>query len=213
MKNMTRFVSTVIAWAALFSAPSAFAAFTGNTTILVNGSTFLDGGLNAGVQFAQPGNPLNFLDGLVISASGTLASNSGGSAVPTGFTDANPFVDLDIASIGVGDSLMSYGDVLLTFDSLIAVVPTSGINTNGSVDYAGMGTMTYQGGEATDIFWHYNVAGGSVGVVLDAQGSASSGYTAFAAMTVPVPAAAWLFGSALAGMCGLRRFKSVLKIS
>jgi len=76
-----------------------------------------------------------------------------------------------------------------------------------------MGTMTYQGGEATDIFWHYNVAGGSVGVVLDAQGSASSGYTAFAAMTVPVPAAAWLFGSALAGMCGLRRFKSVLKIS
>ena len=79
---------------------------------------------------------------------------------------------------------MSYGDVLLTFDSLIAVVPTSGINTNGSVDYAGMGTIMYQGGEATDIFWLYNVAGGSVGVVLDAQ------------------------GSAMAGMLGLRRLQS-----
>ena len=145
----------------------------------------------------------------------TLAS-AGGGLVDFGFS--NPFADVDFTPLLSnpsstaldGQVLMSVTDFLggtveLSFDSLIAIVPTSG-QLNGSVDFAGLGTLTYNGGEATEVFWQYNIGGDGVGVNIDTAGAGSS-LNNFNSSSVPVPAAAWLFASALAVVGGAKRAK------
>ena len=86
-----------------------------------------------------------------------LASEGGG-VVDFGFS--NPFIDVDFSPLLAnpastaldGQVLMSIttltlDTIQLTFDSLLAIVPNSG-QINGSVDYAGLGTLTFNGAEA-----------------------------------------------------------------
>ena len=202
---------------------SASAAFTGGVTVVVDGSTTVTGGLNSGVDFAAVSETVIITD---IDDQGTprLASSSG--AVDFGVTDFfgnpsdfalsffSPFVDFDIAD-PAGTLLLSSiqlsGDIVeLSLTELVDIEPVSGDSTNGAVDYAGLGNLTINGLEQTEVFWQYNVTGGSVGINIDAAGQQSAVYIGIInaqASAIPVPAAVWLFGSALVGLFGLSRKK------
>lgn len=210
--KMTKFICSAIASFAVLYGASSQAAFTGDATVLVLGSVTTSGGFNTGVDFDGTDFPLAFgLNG----PSSTLAS-AGGGLVDFGFS--SPFSDIDFsplisdpASTALdGQIMMSASDFLgntvaLTFDSLVAIQPNSG-TLNGSVDFAGLGTLTYNGGEATEVFWTYAVDGLGVGVNIDTAG-ASSSLNTFNSSNVPVPAALWLFASALAVAGGVKRVK------
>ena len=141
-------------------------------------------------------------------SSGDLTSDAGD--VIFDFTSSFATIDLtpllaDPASTALdGLVMMSTGDVSLTFGSLVTIVPTSG-ETNGSVDYAGLGTLINSRGESTEVFWQYNVNNTTVGINIDAAGQGSSGFGQFSGAAVPVPAAAWLFASACIGLVGVKR--------
>ena len=61
--------------------------------------------------------------------------------------------------------------------------------------------------QSINLWFFENMSGGTVTVT--ARGDDWSHTTAYGPATVPVPAAAWLFGSALLGLVGLARRKSV----
>ncbi|NNL56330.1 MAG: hypothetical protein HKO71_01135 [Pseudomonadales bacterium] len=211
MKITKLLISAVASFAMLYGA-SALAAFSGGATVLVNGSATVTGEYNTGVNFDESSYPLvTPLPG----ATGPLASVGGGT-VDFGFS--NPFADVDFAPLVSnplsnaldGTVLMSVTDffgstVQITFDELLAIVPTSG-QLNGSVDFAGLGIMTLNGAEATEVFWSYNISGGSAWVNIDTAGAASS-LNAFSSNPVPLPAALWLFASALVGVAGAKRVR------
>ena len=194
-----------------FYAGAASAAFTGGVTIVVSGSTTVENNLNSGVDFVE-GFGTIILSDLAPGVS-RLASSTGGVVDFGIFGDfgfgSNPFVDFDIAA-SAGTTLMSTGlpgsTVELTLSEVVAVLPVSG-EINGAVDYAGLGNLTINGSESTEVFWQYNVSGGSVGINIDTAGQSSADFIAIVgqAAAVPVPAAVWLFGSALVGLAGVSR--------
>ena len=190
---------------------SASAAFTGGSTILVNGSTTISGGansINTGVDFDETSFPLvsDLEPGMP-----RLSSSAG--EVDFGFS--NPFLDFNIAD-PAGTTLLSTSDFFgntvleLSLIEVVDILPVSGDSTNGAVDYAGLGNLTINGLEQTEVFWQYNVGGGSVGINIDAAGRQNATYISIInaqASAIPVPAAVWLFGSALVGLFGLSRKK------
>lgn len=194
-----------------FYASAASAAFTGGVTIVVNGSTTVENDLNTGIDFVEGFGSIILSD--LAPGVSRLASSTGGTVDFGIFGDfgfgANPFFDFNISD-APGSLLLSttsFGNTVeLTLSEVVAVLPVSG-EINGAVDYAGLGNLTINGSGSTEVFWQYNVGGGSVGINIDTAGQASSDFIAIVGQTtaVPVPAAVWLFGSALIGLVGVAR--------
>lgn len=162
-------------------------------------AAFVDGTLGIGGAF----NPVNASntpvtldvatgidftsDGLVLTSSGDLSFAFGTPVTMTDF-QFNP-----LSPVGV--AVWSVGGFSFNMDAI-------SINTQNSsnLSLSGTGVVSGNGFDATAGTWEFT-----------AQGSQSAAFTwsSSSVAAVPVPAAVWLFGSALLGLIGIARKKAV----
>lgn len=170
---------------------------SGATDIVLNGYS---------LQYASATNTTTFGSSYVHVLSGTIKANSyfliqesgTGSA---GATHSDPAYDLTGGTLALSNSAGKLA--LFNTGYVPGISTTSGtIGVNGLVDFVGYGNGAN--------FTLYNKMTNNLTINTAAIRTTSAGNTIFidGAPTVsptPIPAAAWLFGSGLAGLVGLRR--------
>ena len=172
----------------------------------------------AAFQLVENGDFSNGLDGYgVYNDAGTTFSDGGGYGLIDGAGWGGGFVYKDdapsLASMGLtaGETYTFQFDMISGTDGVTGIKVESwaagaGIDNSGEIDFNGDGetweTYTYD----------YTIAAGSDAFKIVLLGNVGA-QTSFdnvgiqVASAVPVPAAAWLFGSALAGLVAVRRNK------
>lgn len=172
----------------------------------------------AAFQLVENGDFSNGLDGYgVYNDAGTTFSDGGGYGLIDGAGWGGGFVYKDdapsLASMGLtaGETYTFQFDMISGTDGVTGIKVESwaagaGIDNSGEIDFNGNGetweTYTYD----------YTIAAGSDAFKIVLLGNVAA-QTSFdnvgiqVASAVPVPAAAWLFGSALAGLVAVRRNK------
>ena len=172
----------------------------------------------AALQLIENGDFSNGLDGYgVYNDAGTTFSDGGGYGLIDGAGWGGGFVYKDdapsLASMGLtaGETYTFQFDMIAGTDGTTGIKVESwaagaGIDNSGEIDFNGNGesweTYTYD----------YTIAAGadSFKIVLLGNVGAQTSFDNVGiqvASAVPVPAAAWLFGSALAGLVAVRRNK------
>jgi len=172
----------------------------------------------AAFQLVENGDFSNGLDGYgVYNDAGTTFSDGGGYGLIDGAGWGGGFVYKDeapsLASMGLtaGETYNFQFDMISGTDGVTGIKVESwaagaGIDNSGEIDFNGNGTdwATYS--------IDYTIAAGadSFKIVLVGNAAAQTSFDNVGVnvpSAVPVPAAAWLFGSALAGLVAVRRNK------
>ena len=208
LRSAVRTTLALVLGLSIANAASA-APIVGTLTIFANGTAAVDGsGDYIGIDYGGDGFVI-FPDGVLdtdLEAGNLIFSTSGSGALGSVSLPSSLATFRDFNTSGVFDgsgTMVEFNGYTLEFTSLVAVVPTAG-SVLDSVDFGGYGTLTSTdpGLDATAVSWHVNANNGLIGFNIDTSGSLPSQIMAAA---VPVPAAAWLFGSALLGLGAFRR--------
>ena len=173
----------------------------------------------AAFQLVENGDFSNGLDGYgVYNDAGTTFSNPGGYGLIDGAGWGGGFVYKDDAPTLASMGLTAGETYTFQFDMISGTAGTTGIkieswasgaalDNSGEINFNGNGTdwATY----TQD--YTINAAADSFKIVLLGNGAVQTSFDNVGidvpASAVPVPAAAWLFGSALAGLVAVRRNK------
>ena len=172
----------------------------------------------AALQLVENGDFSNGLDGYgVYNDTGTTFSDGGGYGLIDGAGWGGGLVYKDDAPSLASMGLTAGETYTFQFDMISGAAGTTGIKIESWAAGAGIdnsGEINFNGnGTDWDTYTHdYTIAAGADSFKIVLLGNAAA-QTSFdnvgvqVASAVPVPAAAWLFGSALAGLVAVRRNK------
>lgn len=192
------------------STPAAFsgnieltgATATGGTlTInLTNDSAPSNGGYITAIAFNNPGPVSPLTVSLATSGDATGFTNVLGGPIYIDTVPASPADDFDIGA-AIGDNWLGSGGGAGSPAAGIGVGETGQLVFSLGGDLTGLTTQSFidtLNGDGTDVK-------GSQWMALRFRGFDDGGSSKYGAGEVPIPAAAWLFGSGLIGLAGMAR--------
>ena len=153
----------------------------------------VDGSLIAGGAYNATGG-VNLADATSVSLGTVFANGGTGDVFGTvdGLTPAGTGGVLSLDAFAPVTNFFSVGGWTLDVNTLTIVDQTA-----GTLNLKGLGVLTGHGFDATDIKWSFS-----------SSSLTNYSMTVSNVSPVPVPAAAWLFGSGLLGLVGIARRKA-----